>query len=84
MGPFEMVAMLGTMGIVGGVVISIVKTVSNRPRNALPNDQVQRLEERLGRIEQGIDAMAIEVERISEGQRFTTKLLSDRSREPAS
>jgi hypothetical protein len=33
---------------------------------------------RLERIEQAVDAVAIEVERISEGQRFTTKLLSDR------
>ena len=33
---------------------------------------------RLERIEQALDSVAIEVERISEGQRFTTKLLSDR------
>ncbi len=33
---------------------------------------------RLERMEQGIDAIAVEVERISEGQRFTTKLLSER------
>src|SRR5438067_2726519 len=32
---------------------------------------------RLDRIEQSIEAVAIEVERISEGQRFTTKLLSE-------
>lgn len=41
----------------------------------LPSDASQRLE----RIEQAIDAMAIEVERISEGQRFTTRLLSART-----
>ncbi len=35
-------------------------------------------DERIARIEQAVDAIAIEVERISEGQRFTTKLLSDR------
>jgi hypothetical protein len=28
-------------------------------------------------MEQSIDAIAVEVERISEGQRFTTKLLSE-------
>jgi hypothetical protein len=33
--------------------------------------------DRLARMEQAIDSIAIEVERISEGQRFTTKLLSD-------
>lgn len=42
---------------------------------ALPND----LTERLTRMEQAIDSMAVEIERISEGQRFTTKLLSERA-----
>ncbi|MBV6521297.1 MAG: hypothetical protein MNPFHGCM_01431 [Gemmatimonadaceae bacterium] len=32
---------------------------------------------RFDRIEQAIEAMAIEIERVSEGQRFTTKLLSE-------
>jgi hypothetical protein len=44
---------------------------SKQPR--IPTDVAQRLE----RMEQTLDAVAIEVERISEGQRFTTKLLSD-------
>jgi len=34
---------------------------------------------RLERIENAIETMAVEVERISEGQRFTTKLLADRA-----
>jgi uncharacterized membrane protein YjgN (DUF898 family) len=38
---------------------------------------------RLERMEQAIDAMAIELERISEGQRFVTRLLSERSPETA-
>ncbi|HJQ10279.1 MAG TPA: hypothetical protein VJ840_04540 [Gemmatimonadaceae bacterium] len=33
--------------------------------------------ERLQRLEQGMEAVAIEVERISEGQRYVTKLLSE-------
>lgn len=33
--------------------------------------------ERMERLEQGVEAIAIEVERISEGQRFVTKLLSE-------
>jgi hypothetical protein len=37
---------------------------------------------RLERMEQAIDSIAVEVERISEGQRFTTKLLSERSGAP--
>jgi hypothetical protein len=34
--------------------------------------------ERFERIEHAVEAIALEVERISEGQRFTTKLLADR------
>ena len=45
----------------------------------LPPEVGQRLE----RMEQAIDAIAVEVERISEGQRFTTRLLSERLKDPA-
>lgn len=38
---------------------------------------------RLERIEQGIEAIAIEVERVSEGQRFTTRLMSEMRALPA-
>ncbi len=41
------------------------------------------LASRLDRIEQGIEAMAIEVERISEGQRFATRLMSEMRGLPA-
>ncbi|CAA9345449.1 MAG: hypothetical protein AVDCRST_MAG11-3198 [uncultured Gemmatimonadaceae bacterium] len=37
---------------------------------------------RLERMEQALESVAIEVERISEGQRFTTRLLSERARDP--
>jgi len=36
---------------------------------------------RLDRIEQAIDAMSIQVERIAEGQRFVTRIMSDRAGE---
>jgi hypothetical protein len=35
-------------------------------------------DDHMSRLEQAVDAIALEVERISEGQRFTTKLLADR------
>ncbi len=44
----------------------------------MPSDLAARLE----RIEHAIDSVAIEVERISEGQRFTTKVLSERNAHP--
>jgi len=36
-------------------------------------------EDRMMRLEAAVESIAIEVERISEGQRFTTKLLSENS-----
>ena len=44
------------------------------PISAEVRDQLQQ-------ISQSVDAIAIEVERISEAQRFTTKMLVDRNRE---
>jgi hypothetical protein len=51
-----------------------------KPTPAIPPDVAARLE----RMEQAIDSIAVEVERISEGQRFTTKLLAERSGLPDS
>lgn len=46
-------------------------------RSPLLNDTSQRL----AQMQHSIDAMAVEIERISEGQRFVTKLLSERPRD---
>jgi len=52
---------------------------SSRPVAAPLNDDASR---RLERLEQGMDAIAIEIERVSEGQRFVTRLLSESHGEP--
>jgi hypothetical protein len=54
-------------------------------RRALRNAGVPlapAVEERLERLGTAVDAIALEVERIAEGQRFTTKLLSEARGEP--
>ena len=38
-----------------------------------------QIDQRLERLEAGVDAIAIEIERVTEGQRFVTKLLSEQS-----
>ena len=48
-----------------------------RPPQADSN-ALSQVEARLERIEQAVDTIAIEVERVSEGQRFTSKLLAER------
>lgn len=50
-----------------------VKFENEGKQARIPPEVMSRLE----RIEQSVDAIAVEVERISEGQRFTTKLLSE-------
>jgi hypothetical protein len=74
----------GTL-MLGAIVSAIARAaVAHRRTAALPDDSaVGRIEERLSRIEQAIDAVAVEVERVSEGQRFTTKLLAERETERA-
>lgn len=82
MGP-EMIGLfvpLGGMAMIVALVIgrpavkAWAKRMENESRDAsLPPEVASRLE----RMEQSIDAIAVEVERISEGQRFTTKLLSE-------
>jgi hypothetical protein len=49
---------------------------SSTPRVASGPDRATQ--DRLEQLQQSMDAVAIEVERISEGQRFVTKLMSDR------
>lgn len=48
-------------------------------RSVIPPETAGRLE----RIEQAVEAIAIEVERVSEGQRFVTKLMSEARPVPA-
>ena len=55
------------------------RIVGRKPVNAAVSPEVV---ERLDRMEQGIEAVAIEIERISEGQRFVTRVLGSGSAEP--
>lgn len=73
------------MGIICGMVAittifgPIMKALGRRMEKreaTVPNEVMQRL----AGIEQAVDTVAIEVERISEGQRFTSKLLAERGK----
>lgn len=72
------------MGIIfGAVTLMTLGTplVKAWARRFERRHEVQRniqLDQRLAAIEQAIETVAVEVERISEGQRFTTKLLADK------
>jgi hypothetical protein len=58
------------------IAIGIGRTLwkrASRTQPSIPSETAHRLE----RMEQAMDAIAIEVERVSEGQRFMTRILSE-------
>ena len=68
-----------TLMIIAFPVFGFLKALVNRSASrqvALPSRDTT---DRLTRIESAVEAMSVEVERISEGQRFVTKVLSERS-----
>lgn len=73
------------MGIIFGSITimslgtPIVKAWARRFDRRTEMKQQGAVDQRLAAIEHAIESVAIEVERISEGQRFTTKLLADRA-----
>jgi hypothetical protein len=73
------------MGIIFGAVTlmslgtPLVKAWARRFERRHEVQQNAQIEQRLAAIEQAIETVAVEVERISEGQRFTTKLLADKA-----
>jgi hypothetical protein len=64
--------------IIFAIGIPLAKAYSRKIDAETKNPRIPpEVTARLERIEQAVEAVAIEVERISEGQRFTTKLLSE-------
>lgn len=57
------------------VIRLITKWLEPRP---VPPRELSSINGRLERIEAAVDAIALEIERISEAQRFTAKLQSER------
>jgi hypothetical protein len=64
------------------VLMPIAMGITRRLWRRTPKDEGAPLSDmvspRLERLEQAVDAIAIEIERISEGQRFVTKVLAER------
>jgi hypothetical protein len=71
------VFVLGMAGI--QAVTRIITSVIDRTRSAQPTGTLRDIAEKMERMNQAIEATAIEVERIGESQRFLTKVLSDKS-----
>jgi len=77
----EPVLITFTLFVLSPIAIAISRLIWKRGTRigaAAPQAMGGESSERLERIEQAMDAIAIEVERVSEGQRFVTRLLSER------
>ena len=57
--------------------IPLMRAFLKRAESQSPKS-VSHVEARLARMETTLDTMSVELERISEGQRFVTKLMADR------
>lgn len=71
------------MGCTTAILTPLVRAFARRWERGLSDGaqmpSLRQVEDRLDRIERAVDSIAIEVERVSEGQRFVTKLLAEKS-----
>jgi hypothetical protein len=78
----EQVAIVAIVFVtVGAIGVPVARAFARRIERGDGNPPAvpPALADRLDRIERAVESVAIEVERISEGQRFVTKLLSGRA-----
>lgn len=76
------VIIVGMVASLSGITVWLVRGVQKKvPQRELPN--VLQMEQRFDQLQQSVDAIAVEVERIAEAQRFSAKLLAERRETPA-
>jgi hypothetical protein len=82
-GPPEEVFMLGGMFIffvMMPLAIGWARRLWKRAAVAVSTEMPAELNDRLSRMEQAIDAVAVELERVGEGQRYVTRVFSEQQR----
>ncbi|HUF66819.1 MAG TPA: hypothetical protein VMM17_12660 [Gemmatimonadaceae bacterium] len=80
--PAQLGALIPIVAIIVGGAVAIFAPLARAYVRQLDKQSTAMKPEigaRLERMEQSIEAIALEIERISEGQRFTTRLLSERT-----
>lgn len=76
------VIIVAMVGALSAITVRLVRGVQKKPSaRDLPNTLA--FQERFDQLQQSVDAIAVEVERIAEAQRFSAKLLAERSETPA-
>jgi hypothetical protein len=78
------ISIVSIIFVLGPLAVGFARMLFKRASlPALPPAGLTETAQRLERLEGAVDTIAIEIERISEGQRFVTKLLSEGQRGPA-
>lgn len=78
----QLLVVFGTFGggvVALGLVTRVVLAWTRRPAVSSVEPVTGVDDGRFARLEQAVEAIAVEVERVAEAQRFTTQLLSDRA-----
>ena len=73
------VAIIAAIFILGPFARVFARRVDRRTELKAAGTNAQVLQQQLLQLQQSVDAMSLEVERISESQRFQSKLLNDRT-----
>ncbi len=73
---FAQVAVIIVLMVGSLATITVASIFAVRRRTRVPRSEAD--DQRLEHLQQSVDAIAIEVERIAEAQRFTAKLLAER------
>lgn len=76
-GTFAQVAVIIVLMVGSLATITVASIFAVRRRTRVPRSEADD-QRRLEHLQQSVDAIAIEVERIAEAQRFTAKLLAER------
>ena len=76
------VTLIVSIGCFTGIIITFIKRRGKAFSTPEMLARLNEISDRLGRLEDSTDATALEVERISEAQRFTAKVLAERNSAP--
>ena len=75
---FGIIGLLAIIIVLGPFARMIARRRGNQAEISTGGVNAQLLQQQLQQLQQSMDAMSVEVERISESQRFQSKLLNDK------
>ena len=83
--PGIVLPIVSLVAIAGITSVAAMRRAGARTRRSEPRrgaESLATLEERIARLENAIDVIAVEMERVGESQRFLTKVLVERQETP--